>query len=244
MRISIAPYVVASALVATPAAAQDDGDWRHTFAVYLLAAGMDGTVGVGPLTADVDVSFADVWDHLKLGTMMAYAAERGPIAIGVDLMYTDLEASKEVAGLRFEAEATQALLAVDVAYRLAERVEVLGGLRYNDIESNVAVPVPGGTGALLGGSERWVDPYVGARLTVPLAGNWTFTLRADVGGFGIGADTAWQFVSRFAWQAGEKVDVVVGYRALGVDYDDGTGPERFRYDVVTLGPLFGVAWRF
>lgn len=244
MRIGVLPCsAVALTLAATPAVAQD-GEWQHTFAAYLLGAGLDGTVGVGSLTADVNVSFSDIWDHLKLGTMMAYAAERGPLVIGVDVMYTDLEASKQVAGLRFDADVSQALVAVDVAYRLSERIEVLGGVRYNDLESDVAVTVLSGSTELSGASETWVDPYIGARLTVPLAGRWTFTLRADVGGFGIGSDTAWQFVSRFAWQASEKLDVVIGYRALGVDYDDGTGPGRFRYDVVTPGPLLGVAWRF
>ncbi len=28
----------------------------------------------------------------------------------------------------------------------------------------------------------------------------------------------------------------VGYRAIGVDYDNGSGAERFRYDMITFGP--------
>jgi hypothetical protein len=245
MRLGIiSSSVVVLGLAAAPAGAQDSGEWEHTFAVYMMGAGMEGSVGIGPLTADVNLSFGDIWDRLKLGGMMAYAAERGPLTIAVDVMYTDLEASKQVAGVRFDAEVSQALVSLDVAYRLSERIEVLGGARYNDLDSDVAVAASGGSAELASGSESWVDPYVGARLTVPLGARWTFTLRADVGGFGVGSDEAWQVVSRFGWRATDKVDVVVGYRALSVDYDDGTGPDRFRYDVLTAGPLLGVAWQF
>lgn len=240
----VAAFAVALTLAAPPVVAQEGGEWQHAFAAYLVGAGMEGTVGVGPLTADVNLSFADIWDHLELGMMMAYAAERGPLTISGDVMFTDLEASKQVGGVRFDAEVSQALIAVDVAYRLSERIEVLGGVRYNDLDSDVSAAISGGTVEVADDSESWVDPYVGTRLTVPVGERWTFTLRADVGGFGVGSDAAWQFVSRFSWRAGERLDVVVGYRALSVDYDDGTRLDRFRYDVVTAGPLLGVARRF
>lgn len=131
-----------------------------------------------------------------------------------------------------------------VSYRLSERIEVLGGLRYNDLDSDLAAASSGGTVDIADDSESWVDPYAGTRLTVPFGERWTFTLWADVGGFGVGADAAWQFVSRFGWRAADKLDVVIGYRALGVDYDDGAGLDRFRFDVLTAGPLVGVARRF
>jgi hypothetical protein len=37
---------------------------------------------------------------------------------------------------------------------------------------------------------------------------------------------------------------MVGYRALGVDYDDGNGDDRFEYDVTMSGPYVGMAYRF
>src|SRR5690606_34824671 len=110
--------------------------WQHAFATYLMAAGMDGTVGIGPLTADANLSFSDLVDHLKLGMMMAYAAERGDWKIGVDAIYMNLEASTDsMAGLHFDSEANQALLSMDVSYRVSERLDVLGGVRYNDIDT-------------------------------------------------------------------------------------------------------------
>lgn len=243
MKVGIAALACA-ALGSVSVSAQDSRDWQHTLAVYLMAAGMDGTVGIGPVSADVNLDFSDLIDHLELGTMMAYAAERGPLTIGVDVIYMDLAASKDgPSGVRFDAEAKQAMVAVDAAYRLTERFEVLGGVRFTDVDSDIAVLLPGGQ-QLAGDSESWVDPYIGGRLSVPLAGRWAFTLRADVGGFGVGADSAWQLVSRFDWSASERLDVLVGYRILDVDYDDGEGLSRFRYDVRSAGPVVGVAWRY
>jgi len=246
MRAAASPSLVAVlAAIATPAEAQPESDWEHAFATYVMAAGMDGTVGIGTLTADANVSFSDLLDHLKLGMMMAYAAERDDWTIGVDAIYMNLEARTDTpTGLQFDSEANQALLSMDVAYRLSERLEVLGGLRYNDIETDVAVTGPAG-GPLLGSrSESWLDPYVGGRYTLPLAGEWTLTLRGDVGGFGVGSDSAWQFVSRFNWQLSDSLIMIFGYRVIDADYDDGEGAERFLFDVRSSGPVVGFGWRY
>lgn len=231
-------------LVATSSHAQPNGAWRHGFATYLMAAGLDGDVAIGPLSGDVDVSFDDLLDHLELGLMMAYAAQRDDWTISVDAIYMNLEARKDAGGLSAHAKANQAIVGFDVGYRLNERLEVLGGFRYNDIESDLAVSgLPGGT-SIAGDRESWVDPYVGGRYTLPLAERWSFTLRADVGGFDVGAESAWQLVSRFNWHTSDNLAVIFGYRVLAVDYDDGEGAGRFVYDVEISGPLVGVGWRY
>lgn len=234
----------AVAVVAPSAGAQTNGAWQHAFATYLMGTGLDGEVGIGPLSADVDVSFQDLVDHLRLGVMMAYAAERDPWTIGVDAIYMNLEASKADGALAAEADANDAIVSIDAAYRLSERLEVLGGIRYNEIEADLAVSgLPGGA-VMASGRESWVDPYVGGRYTLPFAQDWSFTLRADVGGFGVGAESAWQLVTRFNWHASDRVDVLFGYRVLDVDYDDGEGEQRFLFDIQTSGPLVGVGWRY
>lgn len=240
----ITRLVAAAIVVVAPSSyAQSNGPWRHGFATYLMGAGLDGDVGIGPLSADVDVSFDDLLDHLELGLMMAYMAERDDWKISVDAIYLNLEARKDAGGLTAEAKANQAIISGDVAYRLNERLEVLAGLRYNDIEADLAVSgLPSGT-SLAGERESWVDPYIGGRYTVPLGRLWSFTLRADVGGFGVG-DSTWHLVSRLNWHASDNLAVIFGYRVLAVDYDDGEGAERFLYDVEISGPLVGVGWRY
>ena len=40
------------------------------------------------------------------------------------------------------------------------------------------------------------------------------------------------------------MSLYVGYRALDMDYESGSGNDLFRYDVLTAGPQIGVAFRF
>jgi hypothetical protein len=38
--------------------------------------------------------------------------------------------------------------------------------------------------------------------------------------------------------------VIAGYRALSQDYDDGSGADRFEWDVTLHGPLLGLSIGF
>ena len=131
-----------------------------------------------------------------------------------------------------------------MAYRLSDHFEVLGGLRYNDIEADVAAAEPSGGTQTDGGSQSWVDPFVGGRYTLPFAAGWSFKVRGDVGGFGVGSKSAWQLVTRFNWDATEHLDVTFGYRVIDMDYEEGEGIDRFVYDVQTSGPVIGVGWTY
>jgi hypothetical protein len=94
------------------------------------------------------------------------------------------------------------------------------------------------------GTVDWWDPIIGARLTLPMGKAWTFNLRGDVGGFGVGSDFAWQAFPWLSWQFSERGSLQAGYRAISTDYDEGSGLSEFRYDVVTQGPQLGVTYRF
>jgi len=243
-RLTAATCAALGAAATAPACAQSS-DWRQTFAIYLLGAGMDGEVGLASLTADVDVGFDDVLDHLRLGTMMYYAAERNGWTYAVDLIYMRLEGEKDVPGIAsFQAKADQALISLEAARSLGPRLEVLAGLRFNSVEPEIAITTSGGLTEIRGRSEEWWDPFVGARYTADVADAWSVTLRADVGGFNVGADSAWQFVARADWHITDDMDLLFGYRIIDVDYEDGEGVDRFLYDVQSSGPVIGFAWHF
>jgi hypothetical protein len=38
--------------------------------------------------------------------------------------------------------------------------------------------------------------------------------------------------------------ILAGYKALGQDYETGSGPQRFRWDTVMHGPVLGFTVRF
>jgi hypothetical protein len=229
-------------LVAAPLHA---AEWKHEVAPYLWGSAMDGATAVGPLEADVDVSFGDILENLEMGFMGAYRATRDRWSITVDGIYMGLGAAgRGPAGfVKADVDLDQTALEVDVGYEVMERLVVLGGLRYNDLSADVELTGPLGT-SKDGTSENWVDPVIGATYTIPFADDWSFTLRGDIGGFGVGSDFAWQGLGTLRWQTSERVGVVAAYRYIHMDYDNGKDADYFKYDMSISGPALGVVFTF
>ena len=73
-------------------------------------------------------------------------------------------------------------------------------------------------------------------------------LRGDVGGFDAGSTFSWNVLGAFSWQFGTHAGVtysgVLGYRALAVDFEKGSGTSRYEFDVIQHGPLIGLTASF
>jgi hypothetical protein len=58
----------------------------------------------------------------------------------------------------------------------------------------------------------------------------------------------WQALGTYEFQIrqgpGYLLDTYVGYRALSVDYSQGAGATRYRYDAIQHGPVLGLTARF
>jgi len=119
----------------------------------------------------------------------------------------------------------------------------------NEVTASAQVTLPDGTVLMpsvqrrLGQDESWIDPIVGARASVDLSEHWALSARADVGGFGVGSEFAWQAFAAvgYRFKMG-RIDATafLGYRALSEDYSNGD----FRWDVVTHGPVLGLQMSF
>ncbi len=98
------------------------------------------------------------------------------------------------------------------------------------------------------GVVTWVDPYVGFRVRHKLAPRQDLSLEADIGGFGLGSRISWQALGAYRFEFATTGNIgwagVVGYRALYVDYVQGSGNTRFEMDVLQHGPLLGISARF
>ena len=234
---------IALSFAATPAAA---AEWKHELAPYIWGSAMEGTVGVGDITADAEMSFSDIVDNLEFGFMGTYRASRDRYSITVDALYMGLGATEKGPGgvLKADIDVDQIGLETDFGYALNERFTLFGGLRYVSLDADVRVTGP--LGNELSGSEGqdWVDPLVGAIYSWPLADEWTLNLRGDIGGFGVGSDFAWQGMATLRWQFSPRTSLGVAYRYLDIDYEDGKGSNYFKYDVATSGPAMGVIFTF
>ena len=92
-------------------------------------------------------------------------------------------------------------------------------------------------------SESWVEPLVGARIGLDLTDRFAIAGEANVGGFGVGSDLAWNAQAFLGYRTilfGRQTTFAIGYRALHQDYDH----NDFEWDVTMHGPVIGTAVRF
>lgn len=97
------------------------------------------------------------------------------------------------------------------------------------------------------GSMDWVDPLLGLQFRQRLAPQHEFRLRGDIGGFGLGSEFSWQLFAAYGYRFSSEASgwsALLGYRAMGVTYAQGSGSDRRGIDAVLHGPALGVAFRF
>jgi opacity protein-like surface antigen len=231
--------IAATVLAAAPLHASD---WQHEFAPYLWGAALDGTTGVGNVTADVDASFSDILDNLEMGFMGAYRGKRDRYSIAADFVYMGLGATERGPGgvLEADIDVDQVALEVSAGYEVIDRLTLFGGLRYNALSTELEVRGPLGNVERAEADESWVDPLIGAHYTIPINDTWSASLRGDIGGFGVGSDFAWQGVATLRWQVTPRVGTALAYRYIDMDYEDG----GFTYDMSISGPALGVVFSF
>jgi hypothetical protein len=138
-------------------------------------------------------------------------------------------------------------------------LELLAGGRYWHQELDVDVALDGtlnidglivsGSRALAkSGGVKWIDPFIGARIHYTPSAGEEFIVRADIGGFGWASKFTWQAMATYNWflmqHGGLTLDGYVGWRALYVDYVEGSGIERYEFDVLQQGPVVGFTGRF
>jgi len=237
---------VACAFLALAAAPAGAAEWKHELAPYLWGSAMEGTVGIGDVTAETEMSFSDILDDLEFGFMGTYRATRDRYSITVDAIYMGLGATEKGPGgvLKADIDLDQVGLEADFGYALNERLTLFGGFRYVSLDADLRVTGPLGNALSASESQDWVDPVVGAIATWPLAEAWTLALRGDIGGFGVGSDFAWQGIATLRWQFSPRTALGVAYRYLDMDYEDGKGDSFFKYDMATSGPAMGVIFTF
>ena len=237
------------------ARAQDDDPtaWHVTLTPYVWAAGIYGDVTVRGLNTEVSSSFIDLLEETDslVGLQGHLEVTRGPLGAFGDVFY--VKTKVDGAG-NTQLDVTTRMFFVEFGgqFRIldttAERVpgftlDVYGGGRYSFLELELDTRgVPSAKQ-----EKEWIDPIVGGRLGVHFSEHVFLLFAGDVGGFGVGSDFAWSVTGLFGyrWQAaGLDWAVLAGYKALGQDYETGSGVRRFRWDTTMHGPVLGLSVRF
>jgi hypothetical protein len=210
--------------------------WQLELSLYALLAGMTGDVDAFGYSAEVDMSFRNLVDHLKFGAMgrARFAYER--FALAVDVFYLAVTGT----GINATADASQWLVEPSLGFELIEGLELLGGVRYN----NLHLELRGNYPVYPTADFNFWDPFLGARGTIHISEPLSINLRADIGGFGIGSRVSWQVFPYVSWAFASWGSAEAGYRVFQTEYHTGSGVTALDYDVITYGPQLGLTLHF
>lgn len=222
-----------------------DKSWKFLIEPYLMFPSMSGTTGIRELPPiEVDANTSDIFSNLEFGFMLYLEAQTDKWAIGSDFVYMKLAQDVTPTTLVNSGELTAKQLIWEFSglYRILPFLEGGIGLRMNNMEMGADINrniIGGGTTTFVSAdnSEFWIDPVIIARATHTVNGKWLFQFRGDIGGFSIGSSLTWQLQGYFGYRFSKLFHTSVGFRAIGMDYDKGSGADRFRYDVTTFGPV-------
>jgi opacity protein-like surface antigen len=245
---------------------ESDG-WDIRLMPYFWMSSMKADSTVDGVSGGVDVSFGDVIDYLDFGVMGRVEAWKDKWGLTFDGLYMDLGLDESFKGSRglvnynLDAEVRLGMADFGLAYRLYEQsfgsnnqqkltFEPYGGLRYaylrQVISLNVTIPDVGSAGRTIGGSEDWVEPFIGGRLIWDLNDKLALNVRGDAGGFGIGSasDLTWQIMGGVDYKISKSMILNAGYRYVDLDYSHGSGSNEFGIDLQAQGPVIGLTFLF
>jgi hypothetical protein len=247
--------------------------WTVSAMPYLWLPWLQGDVTVKGVTGGLYINPYEVLEHLERMPWMSYIeARNGPLILYNDIFYAKLGVSIDGAKT-FRSATIEASLGADfsegvieagAAYQIARwdrytAIDLLAGARFWQQTLNVNLALTGTldtTGLFVSGNRAiarsgeidWVDPVIGFRVRHQLAPGQELMFRADVGGFDAGSQFSWNVIGAYNFNIcvsnGITYTGMVGYRALSVDYEQGSARTKYEYDVVQHGPVMGISVKF
>ncbi len=215
-----------------------------------------GEARKGPVTFYLDTVYADLTGSAE--DVDFFSGPFGDLDIAIEgaaeatYKYAVVEA-----GVAYEVARTPSSLGNHGAYTA---FDILAGARYwyqeTDVKLNVDVNVDlpdgfsydGRFAVASSGDMQWVDPVAGIRLRHSFGGGHGIFLKGDVAGLSVGSDFSWQLVGAYSWEFATRDNVtyagVIGYRALSVDYEQGSGKNKRGIDGTYRGPIIGMTVGF
>jgi hypothetical protein len=233
-----ATVVLIASSAGTPAAAQVPSDkWDVTVAPYFMGAAMSGTTAVRGREVEVEVSASDIFSNLQFGAMGLVVARKGKWGLGGDAIWMALGTTVRNTNVDFN----QGAFAFYGLRRLGAAADLTAGMRVNTLQGQLKSNT---LGFDVSQDKTWVDPLVGLILHSSGERRVQLKVYTEIGGFGLGSDFTWQVFPTVGFKFTDHFSLEAGYRWLDMDYSTGDANERFGYDVLTQGPVGGLAFRF
>jgi hypothetical protein len=236
------PAVASEFLADSPAAdsTTPTSDWHLTVAPYLWFPAVHGGIGIDGRETSFSVSAGDLLSHFRFGLMGLVEPRYKRIVMLLDIIWVRLGDDRALSNLATVAnlKGTEFILAQKIGYRVIDtdriKIDGLAGFRYWHYGSNVSFT----TNTLnYSGSQNWVDPLVGGRITGILTPKIEITVAGDVGGWGAGSQLAYQAVGVIGYRIKPAIALQAGYRYLATNYRTSNG----FVDMADSGVMFGVS---
>jgi len=237
------------------------GGWSLAVTPYLWGAGIDGTVTVGGHSAEVSRSFDELLKSLDLAGMINLQARTGRFGLYSDVAFIGLSDSTSVKDPATGATLLNATASIDewlvdfgASWAVAQWgaggtgtkgiVDLFLGGRYWSVATELKADSPFFAGEpSVKKTVDWVDPIVGARLSVDVTPKLELIGRGDVGG-GLGGSTSkltWSASALLGWHFTPLLSAYAGWKYLSVERE---GDRGSTVDLAMSGPVLGLAFTF
>ncbi|MHC2797445.1 hypothetical protein ACVINZ_006457 [Mesorhizobium jarvisii] len=222
--------------------------WSFTAGTYLWAASMSGNVGqFGLQPVSVEASFSDTLKHLDFGATLVAELRYGDYGLFNDFMYVKLSGEsatpRGVVANSVSLDSSNIIYTAAGEYRLIDdakgSLDLLAGARVWSVDTDISFHGGILDGQTFSEGDTWVDALAGVKGRLNLTPEFYLSGWAMAGGGS--SDFMWDLWGGLGYQFSDKFSALIGYRASGVNYDNGKG---FVFDVVQQGPMIGAAYRF
>ncbi len=244
----------------TSVANSSNNQWRFLIAPYGWLPWMSGDITVKGQSAKVDIAPQDLIKTLDAAFQIHVEAAKGNWAFMVDPTYVKLKESVNSSGpmgntIGADTIFEMTLVDFGVYYRFLNTLingnpnssislETLLGGRYMKLENTIKLNLNQQRVASVSGDKSWIDPIIGGRLQYHINKFWSAIMDGDIGGFGVGSHFTWSARLVGVYHFNKTFGSAFGVRALGVNYSEGHGSNKFKMDVTQYGPVVGLTIRF
>lgn len=221
--------------------------WTYTLSPYAWAAGLAGKAAVfGIPNTHVKSNFNSLRKDLDFAAMALFTARKNRLGLFTDLTYikasagTSFSSASPLQSMKIGATAFTGMLGAGYAvwYHEKGHIDVLGALRYWDVNLHATLLAKGSRSIQRTDGARWADALAGLRGVYYFTDN-TYATGWALAGKG-GSTFSWDVAAGVGYKINAGLSAQLGYRALGVNYSQ----SHFHYKMVHKGPALGLTWRF
>jgi len=243
--VLVTVVLLACATVVNAQQKNPDDKWRFTITPYLWLPSLTGSLKTDPpagFTSGItDIGPGSYLENLQFAGMLDFQVQKGKWSLQGDIIYVDFSDHDRNAhfpgvlpgGGGWTVQADTGLKALVSEFAGAHSVfrnehsnfDLLGGVRYANIDSNVSLNITGPLPAWVrsrtsANTASFVDPIVGFKGKLGLGKKWYLPYYFDIGGFSVDSDVTLQAYTGVGYRFSNWFSLGLGYRYLYYNFGD------------------------